>query len=170
MRNIELKARKADLSLAVEVCAGLGARFVGDIRQVDTYFNVLHGRLKLREADPGRVELVQYFREDRPEARGCDYLLYPASTEVKPLLANALGVMAVVSKVRRLYLWENVRIHLDTVERLGGFIEFEAVLDEEHDDDDGHRKLEVLTEAFGLSRADICSLSYLDLVLQLPPG
>lgn len=170
MRNIELKARKADLSLAGQVCEQLGARHAGDIRQVDTYFTVSHGRLKLREAQPGRVELVQYFREDRPEARGCDYLLYPATSELKPLLANALGVMAVVIKVRRLYLWENVRIHLDMVERLGGFIEFEAVLDEEHNDDDGHRKLEVLTEAFGLSRADICAQSYLDLVLQLPPG
>lgn len=32
-----------------------------------------------------------------------------------------------VAKARRLFLWRHVRIHLDTVERLGNFIEIEAV-------------------------------------------
>ena len=36
---------------------------------------------------------------------------------------------AVVEKERRLLLWRNVRIHLDTVARLGTFVELEAVSD-----------------------------------------
>jgi len=33
-----------------------------------------------------------------------------------------------VSKRREIYLWHNVRIHLDAVTGLGSFVEFEAVL------------------------------------------
>jgi adenylate cyclase, class 2 len=44
-------------------------------------------------------------------------------------LADALGVRAVVEKARRLLLWRNVRIHLDTVAGLGSFVELEAVSD-----------------------------------------
>ncbi len=38
------------------------------------------------------------------------------------------ATVVVVSKRRRLFLWEGVRIHLDEVEDLGNFVEFEAVL------------------------------------------
>lgn len=165
MRNIELKARLRDPAGARETCATLGARPCGDIRQTDTYFDVREGRLKLREAEPGRTELVQYFRDDVAGARGCDYQLCVVEAGIKNLLAESLGVLTVVDKVRSLYLWENVRIHLDTVETLGNFLEFEAVLDETHDDEDGHQKLAMLTQTFGLAPDDLCPQSYLDLRL-----
>lgn len=164
-RNIELKARLRDRDGALRVCEELSAVAQGDIHQVDTYFQVPQGRLKLREAQPGRTELVQYFRPDVAGARGCDYQLAPVDATVKPLLAEALGIIAVVDKVRTLYLWHNVRIHVDRVEGLGDFLEFEAVLDEAHHDDDGHQKLSMLTERFGLQPADLCPLSYLELSL-----
>ncbi len=45
-------------------------------------------------------------------------------------LDYALGPpVVVVAKRRHLFLWEGVRIHLDEVEELGTFIEFEAVLE-----------------------------------------
>ncbi len=164
-RNIELKARLRDRATALGVCEALGADPQGDIHQVDTYFAVPQGRLKLREAWPGRTELVQYFRPDVAGARGCDYQLAEMTAEVKPLLAEALGIIAVVDKVRTLHLWHNVRIHVDRVEGLGDFLEFEAVLDEDHDDADGHQKLSMLTERFGLREADLCPQSYLELSL-----
>jgi len=164
LRNIELKARLRNREAALRVCAELGAAPQGDIHQVDTYFAVPQGRLKLREA-PGRTELVQYFRPDVAGARGCDYQLAGVDATVKPLLAEALGIIAVVDKVRTLYLWHNVRIHVDRVSALGDFLEFEAVLDEAHHDDDGHQKLSMLTERFGLSPADLCPHSYLELSL-----
>ncbi len=48
--------------------------------------------------------------------------------ETCELLAAALGVSGVVEKERRLFLFENVRIHLDHVASLGSFVELESVL------------------------------------------
>ena len=64
MRNIELKARLGDRAGAEVCCAKLGATFQGDIHQVDTYFRVPEGRLKLREKEPGGDELIFYRRDD----------------------------------------------------------------------------------------------------------
>ena len=41
-------------------------------------------------------------------------------------LDAALGTTVVVAKRRRLFIWEDVRIHLDEVEGLGTFVELEA--------------------------------------------
>jgi len=167
-RNIELKARLRDRDAALETCARIGAEFHGDLHQVDTYFRVPAGRLKLREADPGRTELVQYHRPDEAGPKGCDYQLCPCDASIKPLLAEALGTLAVVDKVRTLWLWNNVRIHLDRVRGLGDYLEFEAVLDEAHDDADGHEKLACLILEFGLTDDDQERVSYLELVRRRP--
>ncbi len=167
MRNIELKARLADRAGAEACCAKLGAIFQGDIHQVDTYFRVPDGRLKLREKDPGGDELIFYRRDDVAEAKASEYLISPAGPELKGLLSEALGVIAVVDKVRGFWLWGNVRIHLDCVRRLGDFIEFEAVLDESHDDADGHGKIQQLQEAFQILGNARVERSYLDLIRDL---
>ena len=165
MRNIEIKARLRDREHAVSVCTALGAAPQGDLRQVDTYFHVPEGRLKLRESDPGHDYLVFYRRPDVAGPKGCDYGLAIVERSLKPVLSEALGVLAVVEKVRTLYLWHNVRIHLDHVAGVGEFIEFEAVLSDGHDDADGHRKLALLQEAFGIQPADCLETSYLEMVL-----
>ncbi len=165
MRNIELKARLRNRGNALEACKALNAAFQGTIHQVDTYFKVPQGRLKLREADPGRDELVFYRRPDVAGPKGCDYILAPVNRSLKAFLTEALGVVAVVDKVRTLYLWENVRIHLDDVQALGAFIEFEAVLSGEYDEQDGCSKVQQLIRRFDLHAGDQMEGSYLDLIL-----
>ncbi|HPO16558.1 MAG TPA: class IV adenylate cyclase [Candidatus Hydrogenedentes bacterium] len=165
MRNIELKARLQNRDKALEACKTLNAAYQGDIHQVDTYFHVPQGRLKLREADPGRDELVFYRRPDVAGPKGCDYILEPVNRSIKAFLTEALGVLAVVDKVRTLYLWENVRIHLDVVKDLGEFIEFEAVLSSEYDDQDGCSKLQRLIQHFDLHDEDQMKGSYLEMIL-----
>lgn len=165
LRNIELKARLRDRSAAMRVCDELGAALQGDLWQRDTCFPVPEGRFKMREVEPGEDYLVFYRRADRAGARGCDYTIEPVNRSLRAVLCEALGTLAVVEKVRTLYLWHNVRIHLDRVVDLGDFIEFEAVLDDAHDDADGFAKLAHLKEAFGIFEDDIEAGSYLDLVL-----
>ena len=48
--------------------------------------------------------------------------------ELKETLAAACGTRAVVVKRGEIFLVEHVRIHLDEVDGLGDFLEFEAVL------------------------------------------
>ncbi|MBL7649752.1 MAG: class IV adenylate cyclase [Candidatus Hydrogenedentes bacterium] len=165
MRNIELKAKLPDFERALAACRTLGAQFQGDIHQIDTYFDVPNGRLKLREANPGRTELVHYHRPDVAGAKGCDYTLEAVNPTIKAMLAEALGTLTVVDKVRTLYLWENVRIHLDRVAGLGDFLEFEAVQPDGAPDEDGFKKLTFLSDQFTIGEHDYLTHSYLDMQL-----
>jgi adenylate cyclase class 2 len=72
----------------------------------------------------------------------------------------------VVAKERRLFLWEgNVRIHLDAVEGLGSFIEFEAVASAGSDLAHEEGQVKRLRQAFGAGDADLIGVSYCDLAL-----
>ena len=46
MKNIEIKAKCNDLAAARRAAKGVGARRVGVLYQVDTYFHVARGRLR----------------------------------------------------------------------------------------------------------------------------
>ncbi len=120
--------------------------------------------MKLRECAPGDDYLVFYHRSDVANSRASDYAIEPATPAMGALLKRALRSTGVVQKVRTLWLWENVRIHVDCVDGLGNYIEFEAVLSDTHDDADGFSKLAYLREAFGICDEDLEKGSYLDLL------
>jgi adenylate cyclase, class 2 len=129
--NIELKAADADPAATERACRSLAAEDHGVLEQRDTYFGVSHGRLKLREdLARGSAELIFYLR---PEESGLRSSRYWRAASADPaalggLLEAAHGVVGVVTKRRRLFVYRNVRIHLDEVEGLGSFIELESVL------------------------------------------
>jgi predicted adenylyl cyclase CyaB len=129
--NVEVKLRCADLGAARAAALRLGARPHADEEQVDTYFAVRAGRLKLRVIDGSRAELIPYLRADEAGARRSDYRVIPVPDPdgTLRLLSELLGVHRVVRKRREVLLWRNVRIHLDRVEGLGSFLELEAVFD-----------------------------------------
>lgn len=164
--NVELKARLADRQRALEVCERLGARRMGVERQTDTYFSTGRHRMKLRESSLGNHWLIWYHRPDSAGSRKSAYRLIsiPDPEEKRRILARAMTVKAVVVKERLLYLLGSVRIHIDRVEGLGDFLEFEAVLGSESEERAGHEKLAELREAFGIAEEDIVSGSYSDLV------
>ena len=169
-RNIELKARDPDPAGTLDRALAFGARDAGEIRQRDTYFAGAHGRLKLREQEPGDDELIQYHREEAAEARTSEYrrLPVPDAGALREVLDAAHGTLVVVDKRRRLLLWENVRIHLDEVETLGSFVELEAVAEQGSDLSEEHSKVERLREQLGIAAADLVASSYSDLLLDAP--
>jgi homotetrameric cytidine deaminase len=129
-RNVELKAHDPDPGRTLERALAAGAEEHGLLRQRDTYFAVSHGRLKLREEEPGGATLIAYERPDAASERVSDYRLVPVADPgpLRDSLAAANGIAVVVVKQRRLLLWdETVRIHLDEVRGLGSFLELEAV-------------------------------------------
>ena len=125
MRNIELKARLVDLDTARKVAGVISTKRLGPQHQIDTYFHCSHGRLKLRQIDGLRAELIWYNRADEADPKPSDYQLVPLSNPetLKAALAGALGVRAVVEKRREIFLYHAVRIHLDDVVGLGHFLE-----------------------------------------------
>ena len=128
-RNVELKAIDPDPETTLARALAAGAADHGVLRQRDTYFAVLQGRLKLREEEPGGATLIAYRRPDAADERVSDYRLVPLTDAagLRVALAETCGVRVEVVKRRRLLLWETVRIHLDEVEGLGSFLELEAV-------------------------------------------
>jgi homotetrameric cytidine deaminase len=128
-RNVELKAHDPDPARTLERALAAGAEEQGVLRQRDTYFGVAHGRLKLREEEPGEATLIAYERPDEASARVSRYRLVPVPEPeaLRAALGDTAGIAAVVVKRRRLLLWETVRIHLDEVRGLGSFLELEAV-------------------------------------------
>ena len=145
----------------------LNPEFIGEDNQVDTYFNVTKGRLKLRE---GNIEnsLIWYERPDITGAKQSDVLLYQHSPDktLKEILIKLHGIKIVVDKKRRIYFVDNVKFHFDTVAKLGTFIEVEAI------DNNGKTGIEKLKEQcntyaqlFNIQPDDYISFSYSDMLL-----
>ncbi len=165
-RNLERKASYVDLAAAHHALVSQGARFETEEAQGDTYFHVPHGRLKLREINGQSATLIAYDRPDQPGSRLCFYHLVPVTDAagLKAALAAALGVRGVVRKRRTIYLWHNVRIHLDEVEDLGTFVEFEAVLGPREDETTAEVRLEELGKALEIDASAYLAPSYADLL------
>jgi adenylate cyclase class 2 len=168
VRNIEIKAYIDNVEDASQIAATITENKIPiKLSQTDTYFNVPRGRLKLREHAKGDrdSELIYYMRSDEPGPRPSDYWIVEVRNpaELKELLSNALGVKAVVKKERTVFLFRNVRIHLDRVEGLGTFLEFEEVLAEgsQPGQDD---LIPRLMRDFSVKEKDLIRESYCDLI------
>jgi predicted adenylyl cyclase CyaB len=168
-RNIEIKARLADIDRARAAALAAGARPHAVEEQTDRYY-VLDGgrRVKLRTFGSGRAELIEYDRPEVGGVRASDYTVTPVrDAEAGVCLVPKEKPLVVVRKRREILLWDNVRIHLDRVEDLGTFIELEAVVGAEHDDARCREQVAVLMRALCLEEADLLRTSYSEL-LQTP--
>jgi adenylate cyclase, class 2 len=134
--------------------------------QRDTYFEVPRGRLKLREEPDAAAHLIAYERPELPGQRESRYRLIEVRepAELRAVLAAVLGITVVVSKARRLFLFHGVRIHLDRVEGLGDFVEFEGVAADGDDPLDFAESLADLRRSFGILDEDLLCESYSDLL------
>ena len=101
---IEIKAKLNNQDKVREILKTKIADFKGTDHQIDTYFNVNYGRLKLRE---GRIEnsLIFYDRENKLSPKQSNVILFEADPEspLKEILTKALGVLVVVYKHREIY-------------------------------------------------------------------
>lgn len=166
--NIEIKARCNDHGKIRSKLKSQNADFKGIDHQIDTYFKVNDGRLKLRE---GEIEnhLIFYKRGNQKGPKQADVILFNSSpnSSLKEILINALGILVVVDKKREIYFIENVKFHIDTVKNLGTFIEIEAI-----DNEGAIGKDKLLKQCnkylkfFNISNKDLVEVSYSDLLLE----
>ena len=166
MRNIEIKARITNIEAAEAVASRLSTDATPlRCHQRDTYFNVPSGRLKLRQCGD-RSELIYYVRRDQPGPKRSDYEISPVDQpeKTRSILGEALGIKVEVRKQRTIYFVEEVRVHLDSIEGLGCFLELEAVLDEGTGEERARALVLELLDAFSISDEDLVEDSYCDLV------
>jgi adenylate cyclase len=165
-RNVEIKARVADLAAVEARAATLADQGPVDIAQDDTFFATASGRLKLRELAPDRGELIHYDRPDQGGPKLSRYVIAPTSdpAALREALARACGVTGRVRKQRRLYLAGRTRIHLDRVEGLGDFLELEVVLAADDDLAGGEAEARRIMDALGVAESDLVEGAYVDLI------
>jgi predicted adenylyl cyclase CyaB len=166
-RNIEIKARYPDLQHALRVCEEIGAAFGGTDQQLDSYFRVSSGRLKIRESSLGPNSLILYRREDKESPKQSSYVLVDigsTAASLRELLGQALGMTVQVKKKRQIFMYGQTRIHLDEVESLGSFVEFEYVLQGNEPPEAGISAVESLQRVYGIDEAALVSGSYSDWV------
>jgi len=163
---VEIKALCSDPDRVRAFLQDNGARFVGEDHQVDTYFEVPDGRLKLRE---GSIEnaLIHYHRPDHAHPKRSDVNLYRTSRDsgLKDVLHASLKAWARVDKHREIWFIENVKFHLDRVANLGSFVEIEAISEDGTRSEHSLRdQCDAYMRALGIRPEDLLTSSYSDML------
>lgn len=164
--NVEIKARSQKPDEIRNLLKSKGADFRGIDHQIDTYFKVRIGMLKLRE---GTLEnhLIFYERERQkgPKASRVILLENKPGSPLKEIPLKSLGVLRVVDKQREIYFIDNVKFHIDSIKNLGTFLEIEAI---DRDGSIGKGKLpeqfDHYMKLFQIKSEDLIGGSYCDLL------
>jgi len=163
---VELKAKVDSLERVRSRLNALKAKNVGTFQQIDIYFDVPRGRLKLRQISNEKAELIYYERENisKPKRSYVFVLEVPESEAFTALLKKILQVKATVKKNRELYRHQRTQIHLDTVDSLGCYVEFERKTPNTLKEIERSIKLlEKLMETLEINPKNLEKLSYSDL-------
>lgn len=165
---IEIKAKCKYPEIIEAILLKNKAQYVGLDHQIDTYFDVSNGRLKLRQ---GNIEchLIFYNRANQAGPKQSNVMLYKPqdATVLKDILIAANGVKVVVDKRRKIFFIDNVKFHIDEVEGLGSFMEIEAI------DSNGtigtdklHEQCSFYMNLLNVQHEDLVTNSYSDMLLE----
>lgn len=165
-KNLELKIQIDDLDFFKVELNKRNSIFSGTLKQIDTYYSFYKGLLKLRNQN-GKYELIKYNRIEKGSERWSNYsLLFINGEEVENYFNDLFEIETVVEKVRQVYIYKNTRIHLDTVKKLGKFLELETVVNNITEDE----AIEEFNEVVHFLKLDTnkeIRKSYRDLLLNL---
>jgi adenylate cyclase, class 2 len=166
--NVEIKARCNQPKSVREYLLNHHAEHRGTDEQTDTYFNVQHGRLKLRE---GNIEnnLIYYERTNQAGPKNSQFRLVKIEDAkgLKAALTSSIGIKVVVKKKREIYYINNVKFHIDEVPGLGSFMEIEAgnIL-ADLSQEQLKEQCDFYMKELGILPSDLIEGSYSDLLLE----
>lgn len=163
-QNLELKVQVNSHESFKKILKAILAEYKGILIQKDTYYKYEKGLLKLRNVN-GSFEFIKYIRDESAGTRWSNYeILNITSPNAEEFLNDIFVVEAVVEKTRELFLYNNTRIHLDTVKSLGEFLELETVVDENGQFDAENRYFEIF-DLLNLAQYKEIKNSYRNLIL-----
>jgi len=169
MPNIEIKAKLNNFSIKSDIENKLENNiYVGVLDQTDIYYKVPNGRLKLRLSND-EAFLIPYVRSEDNGIKKSNYSLLKVDNkeECKEILSNMFETDVTVKKLRVVYLIDNIRIHIDNVDLLGHFIEFEAVYEDPNDEDINKEKIVNLMSILDIKEDSLIKESYKDLIQRI---
>ncbi len=165
-RNIEIKARVADMDSIAQKAMSISSGIPIEIVQDDTFFHCQQGRLKLRAFVDGTGQLIFYRRADAQGPKESFYHLTATSEPdaLRETLALAYGQSGRVTKQRTLFVAGRTRIHLDRVDGLGDFVELEVVLRDGDTLEGGVAEAHRVMAELGIDTSQLVEGAYVDLL------
>lgn len=165
-RNVEIKAKARDATRLRQLIEALPVSSREVLSQEDTFFHAGPGRLKLRRFSAGRGQLIRYGRADEKGPKVSSYSILETNQPdvVLKSLSGRYEIQGTVRKKREVYIVGQTRIHLDDVEGLGSFVEFEYVLCEGQDAREGKEFIKALMARLGIGAEDLVKGAYIDLL------
>jgi adenylate cyclase, class 2 len=124
--NLELKVKVNSHSKFISILKAANAENRGILKQKDVYFKIKKGILKLR-VENKIFTLIKYFREEKGKRWSNYELLKLEGANPEKYLKQIFEVEVVVEKKRKVWLYNNTRIHLDEVRGLGKYLELETL-------------------------------------------
>ena len=161
--NLEIKVKLESHDNALKVLNELKAEFVKEIYQKDVYYEIPGSLLKLRIEDDGE-SMIKYLRDEVNPDRFSDYeVIYFKSMGNEKFFNSIFQTETIVEKKRLLYMYDNTRVHLDTVKDLGTFMEFETLVLKGKED--AKKRFSYLIDKFSINTNEQIKGSYRDLKL-----
>lgn len=169
-RNIEIKAKVGsdeEFEKRIQIAKDLTKTEPELIEQRDVFFNSQNGRLKLRYLKaPARSQLVYYERPDvaGPKLSKFNKIEVDEPEVLEKMLTLSNGAKGILAKKRYLFMHKRTRIHMDKVENLGNFMEFEVCLLPEQTIEEGQQIADELMKVFGIKEQDLMTGAYFDVL------
>lgn len=163
MQNLEIKIELKNFDEILDALKQLNAEFIDILEQKDIYYQNKRGLLKLRRVNR-EYEFIYYNRDESADNRWSNYkILKIADHNAEDFFNEIFDNEIIVEKTRKLYLFKNTRIHLDSVLNLGNFLELETIVV------DGQKKakdeFDFVYNSLFLSKYKELRTSYRDLLL-----
>jgi len=133
--------------------------------QKDIYYKTGKGRLKLRIINNETGNLIFYKRKEHNKKRVSNYIISETKNfkELDEILKKLFDIFVVVDKEREIFIYDNIRIHLDKVKRLGSFLEIEIIYDSLTE---AKKTMNKLIEYFSLEEKEFIKESYSDMLIK----
>lgn len=163
--NLEIKVPIKNLKKLTKIVENEGGKLIYSSRQIDVYYKVNNGRLKVRNSS-GEKSVIYYERIEDGSERWSNFEVIKVDDPnvwIK-FFDKFLQRLVVVDKQRTLYHLLNTRIHFDKVKGLGDFVELETKVT--NGKKKARQEFSMILDLLDLNPENQILNSYSDLILQ----
>lgn len=140
--------------------------------QTDTYYRSKNGdKIMIREDRTGRVGIryvyaIRYDTPDLTKESHHDFYEIGKYSQFMDVFGGALHEELKIIKVRNIYMYENVRIHVDDVSELGVFLEIEIVTCSDEQAANAENQMQTLISKLSLDQYPTVGCGYRELMIR----
>ena len=163
-KNLEIKYKPGNLREIVFITGLLKNYTHNTEKQTDIYYKTNRGRLKLRIINDSDGSLILYSRAENKNKRISKYTISKSRDfrELDFILRKQFKVLVTVIKKREIFIYKNIRVHIDKVKNLGRFLEIEIIYD---DLIKAKKQMNELIDLLSLDENKLIKVSYSDLLI-----